>query len=316
MPGFVDAFLHHPLFLMEGALGTRLAGEYSLATDPDVALAAHVYGAEGRSALGEIWGGYAAVAHRRGLPFLANTPTRRANRERAALSRYGEAIIRDNVAFLRSLAEGYEAESYVGGTIGCKGNAYTGEGALGENEAREFHAWTVERFARAGADYLFAGIMPALPEAIGLARACSAVDVPYIISFMITAAGRLVDGTPIADAILAIDGATAKPPLCYATNCVHPAAAASALAAPWNDSASVRRRFQGIMANASPLSPEELDGTDSVRQSSPAELADSLRRMSERMNIRIVGGCCGTDETYLDALAACCIQSASDGRKS
>ena len=40
-----------------------------------------------------------------------------------------------------------------------------------EKEALEFHRWLAECFHKAGADFLYAGIMPTLPEAAGMAQA-------------------------------------------------------------------------------------------------------------------------------------------------
>jgi S-methylmethionine-dependent homocysteine/selenocysteine methylase len=44
-------------------------------------------------------------------------------------------------------------------------------------------------------DFLYAGIMPALPEAVGMAQAMADSGLPYIISFMIRQDGRLLDGS-------------------------------------------------------------------------------------------------------------------------
>lgn len=43
------------------------------------------------------------------------------------------------------------------------------------------------------------------------------------------------------------------------TNCVHPKVVAKALSQTYNQTAIVEKRFNGIQANTSPLSPEELD---------------------------------------------------------
>lgn len=52
-------------------------------------------------------------------------------------------------------------------------------------------------FLEAKVDFLYAGIMPALVEAIGMARAMENTGLPYIISFMIRSDGKLIDGTTI-----------------------------------------------------------------------------------------------------------------------
>jgi S-methylmethionine-dependent homocysteine/selenocysteine methylase len=289
--------------LMEGALGERLKREYRLQVDDHVELASLVYDAAGRAALTELWGEYADIAQRHRLPLLAATPTRRANRERVAASRYDESIIRDNVSLLRALQEQSSAVVYVGGLMGCKGDAYRATDVLPAAEARSFHVWQADLFAGAGADYLYAGIMPALPEAIGMAQAMGDSGLAYIISFMIRADGRLLDGTTLHDAIQAIDASAGVQPACYMTNCVHPAVLYEALSQPFNSTKLVGDRFWGIQANASRLTPEELDAAADLETSYAGLLADDMLRLRDDKKLRVFGGCCGTDGTHLEEIA-------------
>lgn len=289
--------------LMEGALGERLKREYGLKIDGTVAMASLVYTQEGRQALAALWEGYAEIARRYQMPFIATTPTRRANRERIEQSGHSEAIFRDNVEFLRELQKNSGIEMYIGGLMGCKGDAYTGEGALSEEEAVAFHRWTAEHFRDAGVDFLYAGIMPVLSEAAGLARAVDETGVPYIISFTIRKDGKLIDGTSVADAIRYIDGCTENKPLCYMANCVHPSIVRQAMAQPFNAIPLVRERFRGIQANTSPLSYEELDQAQELHCSPPEELAEEMMKLGQEGNIRIWGGCCGTDDRHMACIA-------------
>jgi S-methylmethionine-dependent homocysteine/selenocysteine methylase len=289
--------------LMEGALGERLKRTYRLPLDDHVALAGLVYDDRGSAALIELWSEYAQIAHRHGLPLLATTPTRRANRERVSASRFDQSIIRDNVALLRGLQEQSSAEVYAGGLMGCRGDAYRPTDVLSAAEARSFHAWQADLFAAAGADFLFAGIMPALPEAVGMARAMSDTGLPYIISFMIRHDGRLPDGTTIHDAIQAIDVAVDARPECYMANCVHPAVLYEALSQPFNSTGLVAERFSGVQANASRLAPEELDDACDLESSDAVLLAEDMIRLRDDMQLRVFGGCCGTDGGHLEEIA-------------
>lgn len=299
-----EACLHRGgSILMEGALGERLKREYGLVFDPHVVMARLVEWEEGRAALAAIWGEYIDVARRYGLPFLATTPTRRADRERMAAAGCGEALLEQNAAFLKEIRQASGIEMYAGGMLGCRGDAYTGEGALGKREARRVHTWQAEAFARAGLDFLFAELMPTLPEAVGMAQAMSDTGLPYIISFTIQADGRLIDGTAIADAIACIDRAAARAPACYMANCVHPSIVYRALAQPLNRCETVARRFLGVQANTSPLSYKELDGAVDLKSSAPAALARSMAHLREVMDLRILGGCCGTDTRHMEEIA-------------
>lgn len=288
---------------MEGALSERLKREYGSRFDSQVAMAKLIYQPPGAAALAELWRGYIDIARRYGLPFLATTPTRRANRERARLARCPKSLFHDNVAFLRALQQESGIEMYVGGLMGCCGDAYTGAGALGKTEARDIHSWQAEGLAQAGADFLYAGIMPTLPEAAGMAQAMAATGLPYMISFTIQRDGRLIDGTPIADAIAYIDDTAAVPPACYMTNCVHPRIVREALLQPCNQTGAVRHRFRGVQANTSPLSYAELDGASELHTSEPDAFALELTALRNILPIQIFGGCCGTDHRHMEAVA-------------
>ena len=129
---------------MEGALGERLKREYHLAFDKNVVMAGLVYSENGKNALEELWSGYAEIARRYHLPFLATTPTRRTNKESVRKSPFDSSLIKANVDFLREVQKKQAAEMYVGGLLGCCGDAYTGSGALGLEESRDFHKWEIE----------------------------------------------------------------------------------------------------------------------------------------------------------------------------
>lgn len=300
---FASCSLKNNPILLEGALGERLKREFGLVPDEDVAWANLVYTESGRKALRFLWGEYMQTAGKYGLPFAAATPTRRANRERVSKSRYSQDIIRDNVSFLREIRSTYGGEMYVGGLMGCKGDAYKATDVLQAREAEAFHAWQAGLFAEAGADFLYAAILPALPEAAGMAKALEKTGLPYIVSFMIRDNGRLIDGTTIHDAIARIDSETDRKPLFYMTNCVHPTVLQKALKADFNKTALVRERFCGIQANTSPLPPEDLDGSEDLKCSGAEELAVGIAALKELMDLRFAGGCCGTDNTHLEQIA-------------
>ncbi|MBB2183763.1 homocysteine S-methyltransferase family protein [Lachnospiraceae bacterium MD1] len=300
---FVDCIEQHASILMEGALGERLKREYHLDFDKDVALAKMIYNTDGASALKAIWQEYITIARKYNLPFLATTPTRRANRERVEKAGCDSSIILDNASFLQNIQKESDVEMYVGGLLGCKGDAYTGEGALSTKEAIEFHKWQVDLFHKANVDFLYAGIMPALPEIIGMAHVISDTGIPYIISFTIQKDGKLIDGTRISDAIQEIDSQTENKPICYMTNCVHPNILYEALSQPYNRNDVVQSRFLGIQANTSPLSYAELDNSTDLKSSEPEALAEDMIRLRTISNIKIFGGCCGTDHRHMDHIA-------------
>lgn len=300
---FYDCYHNNEIILMEGAIGERLKREYSIYPDRNVALAGHIYQEASRQALKEIFRQYIKIAEIYKYPIMLATPSRKANKDNVALSDYDENIIRDNVLFLKELKKESTADVYIGGLMGCKGDAYLATEVLSTQEAYEFHSWQARLFSKAGVDFLFAGIMPALTEAIGMAQAMEATGLPYIISFMIRDNGKLIDGTSIHDAILSVDEAIKRNPLCYMTNCVHPQILDKALSCSFNQTSTVRARFMGIQANASPLSPEELDQCCDLKTSDCFSLTQDMVDLRNKYKLKIFGGCCGTDDTHMEEMA-------------
>ncbi|WP_221412916.1 homocysteine S-methyltransferase family protein [Dysgonomonas sp. HDW5B] len=288
---------------MEGALGERLKREFKLVFDNEVAMACLIYTDEGKKALAHLWGEYINIAKTYNLPFIATTPTRRANKERISNSKYNKDIISDNVSFLKSIKESSQTTMFIGGLMGCKGDAYQAKGFLSTEEAEDFHSWQANAFKESEVDFLFAAIMPTLPEAIGMAKALEKTNLPYIISFMVRENGCLLDGTSIHNAIETIDKSTQQNPVCYMANCIHPRILYSALSKEFNRTPLVKDRFGGIQANTSPLSPEELDNSINLKSSDHIELANEIIELNDFINLNIVGGCCGTDNTHISEIA-------------
>jgi len=307
MPGmdFAGTFLDSRVLLTEAAIVERLRHECGARLDDHVNHAGLLYDAPG--SLGGLYRQYIAIARRFELPILVMTPTRRVNKLTLARSAYRERnLIPDSVAFLESIrAENgpFSGKIFIGGHLGCQGDAYAADGALCRAEARRFHRHQVARFAETRADFLFAGIMPAVEEAEGMAEAMAESGLPYILSLMVRKDGRLLDGTAIVEAIGRIDERAFPPPLCYMSNCVHPANLRLALESDLNRRSPRLQRFVGLQANASPLGPEELDGSETLHRTDFDELVREMGRLRGDFGFKILGGCCGTDDRFLKKLA-------------
>lgn len=306
---FRECYQSGRTIMTEGALGIRLRNEYGIVYDSEVANANLIYREDARKAITKITDQYLEIAVRYRQPMMFMTPTRRASRDNVRNSSYREELIEDNVKFYRSLLkkamekDPAHTELYLGGMMGCKGDAYKGTGALTANEAYEYHSWQAKLFAEAKVDFLYAAIMPTLPEAIGMAEAMAETGLPYIISLMIRTDGRMIDGTTIHTAIETIENSIEIKPIFYMTNCVHPANVGKALAWEFNRTELVRNRLKGIQANASPLTPEELDDCCEILSSEPTELAEEIMKLHKHHGFQILGGCCGTDERHIEEIA-------------
>ena len=124
-----------------------------------------------------------------------------------------------------------------------------------------------------------------------------------MVSFVLGRDGRVLDGTSLHAAVERIDGAASPVPLFYSISCVHPSIAAGVLRGEAASSDLVARRLRELKANASPLSPEELVRLDHPEGDDPERFADEMWGIHEDFGLRVLGGCCGTDDRHMRALA-------------
>lgn len=302
--------------LTEGAVIERLRREPGLPLDPAVLHAGFLSTGAGRAALARLYRQYLAIGRGANLPMLIGTPTWRAAPERLAAAGLGgrdangEAV--RFLAGLRAELGAYGERVGIGGLIGPRGDAYRPEEGLAAEPAEAFHRPQAARLVEAGADFLWAATLPALPEALGLARAMAATGAPYVVSVVLRPEGCLLDGTPLGAAVATIDAGTPRPPCCYLANCVHPRGFGQALTAARRLAPGVIDRVIGLQANTSARSPEELDGRAELDSEAPQALADQMLALRRRFGLRILGGCCGTDHRHVAAIAGGLSQEARD----
>ena len=298
-----DRLLSGTAMLGEGSLYERLRREPAVRFDDHIAHATLVYDDDARAVLERTHREYLDIGQAHGLPMLTTADTWRANRERQDRSPFrAHPVNRDNVRFMQDLRASYGAGAapiMIGGSIGPRGDAYRPAEALDREAATAFHAVQVAALAEAGPDYLIANTLPALSEAHGIADAFAATGLPYIVSFVVRPDGTVLDGTPLRRAIERIDAATDTPPAGYGINCVHPSVLVDALAG----AGDAARRVVYYQANASALSPDELDGRDELDADEPEALAAAMHDVGARFGIRALGGCCGTGTEHIAALA-------------
>jgi homocysteine S-methyltransferase len=240
-------------------------------------------------------------------------PTWRANPERVAEAGLGDAgsLNRECVEFVDAIRNDYpdiKEEVFVGGLLACKNDAYKPEEALGKNEAASFHKTQIDALAASGVDFIIASTLPARSEAAGIARVLGGTGIPYVLSFVVGRDGRLLDGGSLENTIKAIDESVANsPPFFYALNCVHPSVCERALWSPSNGTktaAGALGRIKGLQANTSLKTPAELEGLEELDTEDPDSFADAMIRVHRRGGVNVLGGCCGTDERHIRAIAS------------
>jgi methionine synthase I (cobalamin-dependent) len=85
--------------------------------------------------------------------------------------------------------------------------------------------------------------------------------------------------------------------------CLYPTHAQTALQALRAAQSALVKRVRGLKANASPLASEDLDKLNYLAATVVQIWAQDELTCAREFNLAILGGCCSTDERYIEALA-------------
>jgi homocysteine S-methyltransferase len=297
------------VFITDGGLETTLIFHEGLDL-PDFASFVVLTDPDARAVVGRDYGRYAEVARRHDVGLVAETATWRASADWA--SRLGRtagelaAANRDAVALLEEVRAEHEAPGtpiVISGCVGPRGDGYDPGEVMTTDEAEAYHAEQIATFASTSVDLVSAITMTNVPEAVGITRAAVAAGLPVVISFTVETDGRLPTGQSLQEAVEAVDAATGGAPAYFMINCAHPTHFAHVL----DPDAAWTSRIQGIRANASTMSHAELDEATELDRGDPVGLGDHYRTLREAHDqISVLGGCCGTDQEHVAAVAAAC----------
>ncbi len=266
---------------------------------------------QGRQALMDYWQPYIDIAKRHGAGMILETPTWRANPDWGQKLGYdAEALHRVNlqaVAEIEKLRAQHANATFpmvISGNIGPRGDGYVPNHQMTAREACDYHLPQIQSFATTAADMVCAMTLNTIEEGIGIARAAKRANMPVCLSFTVETDGRLPTGETLQSAIEAVDEDTQAYPAYYMVNCAHPTHFQALLDgnAPWT------QRIFAIRANASQCSHQELDEAEVLDEGNPKALGlDYLKLKSLLKNLRIYGGCCGTDHRHIEAVCVTCI---------
>jgi S-methylmethionine-dependent homocysteine/selenocysteine methylase len=260
----------------------------------------------GRHVLVRYFRPFLDIAARYGLGYILETPTWRANSDWGFRLGYSEeelaALNADAVGLLDALRKSQPdggAKILLSGCIGPRGDGYDGSARMTVTGARRYHTPQVRTLAEAGVDVITAMTISYSDEAIGIVQAAMAAGIPAVISFTVETDGRLPGGETLKQAIDAVDERTGGYATHFMINCAHPEHFLGALQAD----AEWITRIGGIRANASTKSHEELDESESLDRGDICRLAQGYRDLMKRLPaLRVLGGCCGTDEEHVDEI--------------
>ena len=262
----------------------------------------------GEEALRRYFEPYVRMARDRGLGIVLETATWRANVDWA--ERLGhtpeqlDGLNRAAVSLLVALREEYQSGNtpiVISGCVGPRGDGYVVGDAMSAAEASVYHSQQISTLCDAGVDLVTGLTMTYADEAVGIVRAASGAALPVVVSFTVETDGRLPSGQTLREAIEEVDDRTSAAPAYYMINCAHPSHFYDVLepGSAWTE------RIRGVRANASRLSHAELDEMESLDSGDPEELANEYAALRERMpSLTVLGGCCGTDHTHVEAMCA------------
>ncbi len=262
---------------------------------------------EGRADLAAYFERFIGIAKASGRGFVMDAPTWRAGAAWAGpMGQTLQEIMETNaraVAFVTDLRDAHETADcpiLINGLVGPAGDAYAPGEQIEAQDALLIHAPQVHALGKAGVDIISAMTLTHASEAIGIVRAAQEIDVPVVIAFTVETDGCLPSGQPLGEAIAEVDAATNNGPVYYMINCAHPDHFRNAL----ETNAAWLLRIGGIRSNASRMSHAELDEAEELDDGDPVELGQLNAELLARLpNIRVIGGCCGTDHRHVGCIA-------------
>ncbi len=256
--------------------------------------------------------GYASLARKFGAGLVLDSPTWRASADWGTKLGYSESGLnranRDGIGMMhgiRAELESPEMPIVISGATGPRGDGYQASFQMTADEAARYHTAQIRTLRDAGADMITAYTLNYVEEAIGIANAAAALDIPAVISFTVETDGNLPTGQSLKEAIETVDARTGMAPAYYMINCAHPTHFRHTLSngEPWLD------RIGGLRPNASSRSHAELDESTELDTGNPAELARQSRELMDEVlvKVNVLGGCCGTDLRHLEAICESCL---------
>jgi S-methylmethionine-dependent homocysteine/selenocysteine methylase len=262
---------------------------------------------EGTEALRTYFAAYAAIARDRGIGLVLDAPTWRANAawcEQLGYSADDLAEVNSKaVAFMEQVRAEHEAPGtpiVISGCVGPRDDAYRPGTLMSATEAERYHSAQIATLAETAADLVSGLTLAYTEEAIGIARAAERAELPVVISFTVETDGRLPSGMALREAIERVDAETGGAVSYFMINCAHPTHFTGVL----EDGEAWLERIGGVRANASTKSHAELDEAEELDEGDPAELAGQYQALRTRMpGVSVVGGCCGTDDRHVAAIA-------------
>jgi S-methylmethionine-dependent homocysteine/selenocysteine methylase len=289
-------------FLTDGGMETTLVFQEGLHL-PEFAAFDLLKEAFGTAALCKYFRTYARLAQTFEVGCILESATWRASPDWGARLGYTRQAIAElnhkAVDLLCDIRDEFETPAtpvVISGCIGPRGDGYRPDTFMEAIEAEAYHTWQAAVLREAGADLITAMTITYAEEAIGIVRAARACEMPVVISFTVETNGDLPSGQSLQAAIAQVDAATDSYASYYMINCAHPLHFVHTLVA----GAAWLNRIGGIRPNASIQSHAELDEAEELDEGNPQDLGQQCLPLGAKLpNLRVLGGCCGTDHRHV-----------------
>ena len=202
--------------------------------------------------------------------------------------------LKTSVAIALNAKKNAGRQVFVGGSFAPLEDCYRPDLVPSENELRREHRMHADWLAEAGVDFLLPETINAGLEAQIMAETASATGLPFIISFVVDSGGKLLDGSPLAEAVqkTELPGRVGISLNCRPIDTVD--RAFQILLAHYDGVIGLYPNGAGHAANDLGWSIE--DHEDCIQQF----VGSALKWKSA--GAKIIGGCCGTTPDYIRAL--------------
>lgn len=271
---------------------------------------------QGRELVKSLYTSYAEIAEVSGTGILLATRTWRASTAWAKPLGYSVDELLDlnraAVRFLKIVREEVnktnpDVRIVIDGVVGPLRDAYEDYSSdeISVETAKESYHDQIRTLVEEGVEIISLMTVTNLHEAIAVVELAKEMKIPVAVSFSLESDGKLLSGLSLENAIQTVDKATGGYTAYFGINCVHPVRIIKPLESM---DLNVRQRIGLIRGNASLKSHEELDNSDTLDRGDIPTFISALKQVILLLpGIKVVGGCCGTDEEHLSALAQQCL---------
>lgn len=302
---FIKALNNNTYLLYDGPMETRIEYNTDIPLESFVPIFKLIHDQAGQSALRKFYEQDIKAVQPYKLPLILTAPTWRANanhilklgiRDKNAVTEINRACIQ----LVQDIKQQYKQQTlFVTAPIGPMLTDYQANEMISIDESCAYHSEQMQAIKDTGIDIISIAAMTGATETIGCAKAAAATGLPYSVGVVVNAEGQLMDGTTIKNLIQRLDETITPQPNFYVLSCTHPQTASLAL----YDFDPIYQRILGIKANGSSKPLNQLLSAGLPIADEPEIFADELVRVGELHHFKIYGGCCGTDDRHLAALA-------------